>query len=100
MKKSKIILLAHYTIKEGKKDEFMSLFASMAKYSASEPGNLCYRSYSSAGDEHDFFIYEEYADDDALNAHRNAPYFQEILIGEIIPLLDKRVVTFLNEHTF
>ena len=37
-----------------------------------------------------FLLYEHYADQAALAAHRETPHFKEIIEGTIVPLLDKR----------
>jgi quinol monooxygenase YgiN len=37
-----------------------------------------------------FLLYEHYADQGALDAHRNTPHFKEIIEGVIVPLLEKR----------
>lgn len=37
-----------------------------------------------------FLLYEQYATHAALAAHRDTPHFQEIIEGEIVPMLEKR----------
>ncbi|WOO79929.1 (4S)-4-hydroxy-5-phosphonooxypentane-2,3-dione isomerase [Vanrija pseudolonga] len=49
--------------------------------SATEPGTLVFSPARKAGDDLAFFVYEEYADQAALDAHLATPQFQA-LIGE------------------
>jgi len=37
-----------------------------------------------------FLLYEHYVNQAALEGHRNTPHFQEIIKGNIVPLLHKR----------
>lgn len=95
-----IKVLAKYAIKQGKIEEFKKLFAQMVAHTVKEPGNLIYRSYSDVTNENNFFIYEEYADLEALEYHKNSPHFKEIVINGILPLLETREVFQIEENQF
>ena len=57
---------------------------------ATEPGCALYQASRSQDNPDNFLLYEHYADQEALAAHRETPHFQAIIEGTIIPLLEKR----------
>ena len=59
-----------------------------------EPGNLLYVGHQDPADPAHFLFYEQYADQQALEAHRDSAHYQEIVVGKIVPLLAERTVTF------
>jgi len=59
-----------------------------------EPGNLLYVGHQDPADAAHFLFYEQYADQQALEAHRDSAHYQEIVVGKIVPLLAERTVTF------
>ncbi len=59
-----------------------------------EPGNLLYIAHQSAEEPERFFIYEQYANQEAQIAHRAAPHFQDLVLGRIVPLLAERKTSF------
>lgn len=61
-----------------------------------EPGNLLYVAHQDAADPAHFLVYEQYADQGALEAHRDSAHYQEVVVGKIVPLLATRQVTFFN----
>jgi len=61
-----------------------------------EPGNLLYLAHQDAADPAHFLVYEQYADQAALEAHRDSAHYQEVVVGKIVPLLAERQVTFFQ----
>lgn len=61
-----------------------------------EPGNLLYLTHQDAADPTHFLVYEQYADQAALEAHRDSAHYQELVVGKIVPLLAQRQVTFFR----
>ncbi|GAB3638708.1 antibiotic biosynthesis monooxygenase [Hymenobacter arcticus] len=59
-----------------------------------EPGNLLYIGHQDPADPAHFLFYEQYADQAALEAHRDSAHYQELVVGKIVPLLAERTVTF------
>ncbi len=59
-----------------------------------EPGNLLYIAHQDAADPARFLFYEQYADQAALEAHRDSAHYQDLVVGQIVPLLAERKVTF------
>jgi quinol monooxygenase YgiN len=86
-----IVLTAKYFAKPGKGDEVESLLRRMAPLvAANEPGCRLYHANRSTDHPDLFLLYEHYADQAALDAHRNTSHFKEIIEGVIVPLLEKR----------
>ncbi len=61
---------------------------------ANEPGNLLYIGHQDPADATHFLFYEQYADQTALEAHRDSAHYQELVVAQIVPLLTERTVTF------
>jgi quinol monooxygenase YgiN len=90
-----VVLTAKYFVKAGRGDEVEAELRRMAPLvKASEPGCVIYHANRSADNPDIFLLYEHYADQAALDAHRNTPHFKEIIEGSIAPLLDNRVREF------
>ena len=70
------------------------LLQATAAVRADEPGNLVYTAHQDPQEPAQFFIYEQYADQTALEAHRDSAHYQELVVRQIGPLLAERAVTF------
>jgi quinol monooxygenase YgiN len=93
-----IVLVAYYFGKPGTGDTVAEKLQQMAvEVKATEPGCLLYHANRSVDEPDNFLLYEHYADDDALAAHRETPHFKEIIEGQIIPLLEKRERVFYTQ---
>ncbi|MFD9393476.1 putative quinol monooxygenase [Streptomyces sp. NPDC060000] len=90
-------LLAEFTAREGAQDEVARLIGDYALKVREEEGNIAFDVYTREADPRAFWIFEVYRDEDAFQAHLNAPYggpFNDVLV----PLIeeDASVLTFLN----
>jgi len=86
-----VVLVARYAIKPGNADTVLAALARMqALVRQHEPGCLTFRVNRSNDDPNALLLYEEYADQAALDAHSASPHFKEIILGTIVPLLQKR----------
>ena len=86
-----IVLVARYYGKAGQGDAIEAALKRMAPLVArDEPGCRLYHACRSQDNPDNFLLYEHYVDEAALVGHREAPHFQEIIEGTIIPLLEKR----------
>ena len=79
-----------YIINAGHEDEAAALLSRMIPLTRAEPGNLLYLAHRATDDPRRFFLYEQYTDEAALQAHRDAPYFKEIIVGGLYPLVESR----------
>lgn len=66
------------------------LLEMMAAVRGNEPGCVLYRPTRSPCDPEAFLLYEEYLDQEALDAHRRTPHFRRLIEGKVVPLLVER----------
>ncbi len=68
-------LIATIKVQSGKGAEFEAAFGKLqAAVRAGEPGNLQYDLFRSKDEADTYVVYEQYADEAALEAHRSAPH--------------------------
>jgi quinol monooxygenase YgiN len=84
--------IARYRIAAGKEQEVFPLLDKLAEASRTEPGNLSFVVYRALEDERDIVLLERYASRGSFEAHRETQHFKEIVVDQIIPRLDSRVV--------
>src|SRR5262249_25621363 len=88
---SMIVLVAKYIVKPGQGDAVEAALHRIAPLvKAHEPGCTLYHANRAADNPDLFLLYEHYADQAALAAHRETPHFKEIIEGTIVPLLERR----------
>jgi quinol monooxygenase YgiN len=58
--------------------------------SRKEPGCLIYVVHTHNDKPREFFIYEQYKDQAALDAHRASPHFQQIAAGPLSQIADRK----------
>jgi (4S)-4-hydroxy-5-phosphonooxypentane-2,3-dione isomerase len=87
-----LCLFATWKVKPGQVDTVISLLHQMVPKTRAEEGNLFYTLHQGKDDDHRIVLYEGYKDEAALQAHRDADYFKEIVLGKIVPLLESRDV--------
>jgi len=78
-----IVLAVTWQAKEGHENEVVDVFRKLEAASREEPGCLMYVVHRHLADRRRFFIYEQYRDEAALDAHRNAPHFQRHVVEEL-----------------
>ena len=86
-----IVLIATYHAQPGKGDVITPLLVQLAERSRAEPECELYLVNRSTTDPDTFVLYEQYRDNAAIAAHRETPHFQELAVGQIIPMLQQRV---------
>jgi quinol monooxygenase YgiN len=72
-----IVLAVTWVANPGHEDEVAQIFAKLETASRKEPGCLMYIVHRHKDDPRTFFIYEQYRDEAALQAHRESSHFQE-----------------------
>jgi quinol monooxygenase YgiN len=85
-----ICVAVTYVIKPGHEDEAVTLFTKMTEFTRAEPGCRMYLAHRSTADSRQFFLYEQYDDQNALDAHRAAPYFEQYVKGGLFLILESR----------
>ena len=87
----RVVLVAHYTVKPGNVEAVLDALRRMAPLvRANEPGCTTYQVNRAKDDPNTLLLYEEYVDQAAVDAHAATPHFQEIILGTIVPLLERR----------
>src|SRR5437016_1716663 len=85
-----VVLAVTWVAKEGKEDKTVQLFRQLAEASRNEPGCAMFVAHRGIENPRQFFIYEQYHDQTALDAHRAAPYFREIARGSLLECADRK----------
>lgn len=85
-----IVLKVDMLVKPGMEEKCRELILIMQQHSRREPGCLMYIGHQSTEDPRKFMFYEQYKDAAALEAHRNAPYFKQYVLGGLDPILENR----------
>jgi quinol monooxygenase YgiN len=94
-----VYTFAKWQVKEGQLDTVLILLAEVAKKSIEEKGNLFYKVHQSNSDANTLILFEGYTDEAAVQEHRNSSYFQQLVIGQIIPNLVNREVIQASQLT-
>ena|SRR5664279_702965 len=75
-----VVLAVTWQANPGKEVEVAAIFRSLEVASRRELGCLMYVVHRHRTEPGRFFIYEQYVDDAALEAHRNSPHFQQYAV--------------------
>ena len=71
--------LARMKIKKGKEADFVRLARALTeKVRANEPETTAYEFFKLRDDPQGYAVYEQFVSEEAEEAHRNTPHFQEI----------------------
>ncbi|NMP22949.1 putative quinol monooxygenase [Sulfobacillus harzensis] len=86
-----VVLTAHYVTRPEDTDAILTDLATMTELvRMHEPGCAEYRVLRRVDQPHELLLYEAYQDQAALEAHSATAYFQEIVLGRIVPRLISR----------
>lgn len=84
-------LIARYYVVPGNSAVVETALRTMAeRVKADEPACLIYNANVDPENENLYCLYEVYADEDAVVAHRETPHFKEFIEGAVVPVLEKR----------
>jgi (4S)-4-hydroxy-5-phosphonooxypentane-2,3-dione isomerase len=84
-----VVLAVTWMAKQGREGEVVSVFAKLAQESRKEPGCVMYLVHRHKTEPRRFFVYEQYKDDAALEAHRATPHFLQYARKELPKLGDR-----------
>jgi quinol monooxygenase YgiN len=85
-----VVLAVTWMAKTGNESQVSAIFAKLTEESRKEPGCVMYLVHRHKTDARRFFVYEQYKDDAALEAHRASPHFLQYAKKEL-PKLGERV---------
>jgi quinol monooxygenase YgiN len=92
-----LIVVARYVVAEGHESTVARLLRKNAEASRAEPGCLEFSVYREIDDPRVFLLYERYTSEDAFQAHRRTPHFEDIIEQQVVPLLHERAWTRVEE---
>jgi len=84
-----VVLAVTWVAKAGRETEVTTLFAKLTEESRKESGCNMYQVHRHKTEPRRFFIYEQYKDDAALEAHRAAPYFLQHVRKDLPKVADR-----------
>lgn len=88
-----VVIVAIYLAKPGLEEQVAVALREMAAQSREESGCLTYLVHQHSEDPRRFMIYKQYADEEAVQAHRNSAHFKLIAQERIFPTLEARDVS-------
>jgi autoinducer 2-degrading protein len=84
-----VVLAVTWMAKVGRESDVITIFDKLTTESRKEPGCLMYQVHKHKTDPRRFFIYEQYKDDAALEAHRTSPHFLQLAKKELPKIGDR-----------
>ncbi len=84
-----VVLSVIWMARTGHENEVAAVFTKLQEASRKEPGCLLYQVHRHRTDPRRFFLYEQYKDDAALEAHRAAPHFMEFAKKTLPKIADR-----------
>ncbi|HMK30110.1 MAG TPA: putative quinol monooxygenase [Terriglobales bacterium] len=85
-----LVLAVTWMAKPGREAEVIGIFQRLQADSRREPGCRMYVVHQHTTEPRRFFLYEQYDDEAALQAHRSSPHFQEYAVRQL-PQIAERV---------
>ena len=78
-------LVVKWTIKEGELDAVLEALRPLTATSREEPGCLLYQAHRDPENDNVIFLYEQYEDEAAYQAHAESEHFKTYALAEIVP---------------
>jgi quinol monooxygenase YgiN len=85
-----VTVIAEYLAHPGKGDEVARILPRHVAATREEPGCITFAAYRDRENPDHFSLFEQYADNQALETHRTSPHFKANVDGAIVPLLEVR----------
>ncbi len=86
-----ICLAVTYVIQPGHEAEATEFLRKLTELTRAEPGNLFYQAHRSLTEPRRFFLYEQYTDQAALDAHRASSLFAKYVTNGLFTILESRM---------
>jgi quinol monooxygenase YgiN len=78
------------------RDRITEILRNLALASRKEPGCVSYVPHHVDGDPETVLIYEQYRDQEAVDAHRSSPHFEQYAVGGLYQLMKERATETLE----
>lgn len=95
MRPQPVVTLARYHVPDLNALPVLDLLRQAAAETRAEHGNTYFLSYREHDQPNSIVLVEGWRDQEALDRHRRTAHFQDLVLGEIVPLLHSRTVTHL-----
>ena len=84
-----VVLAVTWMAKVGHESDVAVIFEKLTAESRKEPGCLMYQVHKHKTDPRRFFIYEQYKDDAAMEAHRTSSHFLQLAKKDLPKIADR-----------
>jgi quinol monooxygenase YgiN len=85
-----IAIAVKLVAKEGQEERVRDALARNTAPTLAEPGCRMFQAHSDPSDPRVFFVYEQWDDDAAIEAHRETPHYEELAVGVIFDAVEYR----------
>ncbi|HTS82634.1 MAG TPA: putative quinol monooxygenase [Myxococcaceae bacterium] len=85
-----ICLAVTYVVLPNRVEDAIDLFTRMTEESQKEPGCRMYQVHRSQQEPRRFFLYEQYDDEKALEAHRASSHFEQYVQRGLFRIIESR----------
>jgi len=89
MEQAMVVLAVTWMAKNGRESDVAAMFSKLTEASRNEPGCVMFQVHRHKTEPRRFFIYEQYKDDAALEAHRATPHFLQYARKELPKIADR-----------
>lgn len=90
------VVVATWTARAGEEDAVAEALRHLVAPSRSEPGNIIYQPHRDPDNRQTFFLYEQYVDLAAYDAHASSAHFERYALKDAIPRLESRERSFFE----
>jgi quinol monooxygenase YgiN len=90
------VVAATWYAREGAEERIREILERLTPQVREEPGCRMWQVHRSPDDPRLFFLYEQYDDEAAFEAHTATPHVERYVRGEAIPLLERRERAFYH----
>lgn len=90
-------LIVKWKIAASETSRILGLLPQLVEKTRNEKGNLFYHIYQSADDLNILILHERYADQEAVETHKNSQHYLETVVAQIIPHLETRELQLVNK---
>jgi (4S)-4-hydroxy-5-phosphonooxypentane-2,3-dione isomerase len=85
-----LVLAVTFVANPGQEEKVAALFRELAVKSRQEPGVVMFLAHRKQDDPRTFFVYEQYRDQAALEAHRTTDHFKNIARGSLLKVAERK----------
>jgi quinol monooxygenase YgiN len=89
---SELLVIASLHIAAGQEEAVLTAVPKLIAAARTEPGNIAFAGYRSLDDPSRCLLVERYASRAAFNDHLEAPHYQKIALGYIVPRVEGRTI--------